>query len=168
MQRRWHSRALRLASIAAVGAWATAAPAFAAEVSLGYSGLTGTSEGMVHGVQLSVASGRPGLGFTADAAYYHPSDGAILAAAGPRWYSRTSAGGTRVFIQLVGGLVAADGGGGFFAAPGAGVDFAADKKLGGRLQVDGPFFVGGGIADVVRVSGGIVWRPGQHRPAAAH
>lgn len=164
MRKALQSMALRLASVATLAAWATAAPASAADVSVGYSGLA-ASDGMVHGAQVSLGSGRPGLGFTGDAAYYRADDGYVLLAAGPRWSSRGGNGSGRFFVQLVAGyLVGGDGGA--FAAPGAGVEFGADRKLGGRLQVDGPFLVGGGIAGVVRVSGGIVWRPGQRHPAA--
>ena len=158
------SVALRLACVAAVGAWA--APAFGGEISAGYSGLVVASEGMVHGVQASLGSGKPGLGWGVDGAYYHADDGAVLLAAGPRWNSHPGADGTRFFVQLLGGFVFA-GDGGVFAAPGVGVDFGTNRALGGRVQVDGPFFVGGGIAEIVRVSAGVVWHPGQRRPRAA-
>jgi hypothetical protein len=167
MQKQARSVALRLAFAAAAAVAATAAPALGADLSAGYSGLVVTSEGMVHGVQASLGSGKPGLGFAVDGAYYHADDGAILVGAGPRWSSRPSAGGTRVHVQLLGGVVFA-GDGGVFAAPGVGIDFGTNRALGGRLQVDGPFFVGGGVAEVVRVSAGLVWHPGQRRPRAGH
>ena len=131
--------------------------------SVRYSALVAPGEGeAIHGWQVSLAPSRSGWGVALDGGGYHAGGSGVYALmAGPRWASRPGAGGVSGFVQVLAGGVVVPGEALVFAAhPGFGVDFRADKPLGVRLQADWPIITAGGvIAQVPRLSAGLVWRP---------
>lgn len=91
--------------------------------------------------------------------FYSEGDKLHLAMTGPRVSFRGMKRAT-LFAQVVAGAWLAEGGAGFIALPGAGVDLRPGEPLGFRVQVDWPLVTREGVfTELPRFSAGIVLRP---------
>jgi hypothetical protein len=134
------------------------------EVSVRYSALVVPFEGAIQGWQASVAT-RPGGGWgwmLDGGGYYAGGDGAHTIMAGPRYSSRPSAAGLRVFAHVLAGAAIGGGEALLVAHPGVGLDIGTHERVGFRIQTDWPILTQFGvIAAAPRVSAGVVLRPGR-------
>jgi hypothetical protein len=135
------------------------------EVSLRYSGLLEGGE-FFNGWQASCAvqSRNSRSALVLDAGGYYASGGAThTLLAGPRLSTPV---GQRAafFVEVLAGVLLADGAPYFVAHPGAGIDVALGRDIALRAEVDFPFIGQGGGFDLARASVGIVLHPALVKP----
>jgi hypothetical protein len=130
------------------------------EVSPRVSSVVAFGGGAVLGWQMSLADSRRKNTFLVDGGAYHfegESLGVVMAGYRHRDCTECRASG---FVQILAGAAVAEGGAVFVAHPGVGLDFAVDKRVGARVQLDWPLMVSGIVTfRGARLSAGIVIRP---------